>query len=117
MIKCKNHKTEISRLWLPEILLRLFVGVHQGHIKFKVNYSQTWSKHHFSQSNLISSLIYILLLKFRNILLDSQILTYINIGAPDSIHWLLIIIPIHMAIWGYTQFLDIPIYHMFFKHV
>ena len=23
MIKCKNNKTEISRLWLPEILLKL----------------------------------------------------------------------------------------------
>ena len=42
MIKCKNNKTEISRLWLPEILLSPIVRFHLYKFKesmFRVSFT------------------------------------------------------------------------------
>ena len=55
MIKCKNNKIEISRLWLPEILLNIAMenpNHKWGFIAGKIIYK--WENHLYQQIKLPS---------------------------------------------------------------
>ena len=46
MIKCKNNKTEISRLWLPEILLKIWIDMERKQMYYiehgKCGHMEIW---------------------------------------------------------------------------